>query len=128
METNKLGLPGKEICRIIKVCQKSRVLNLELGDMKISFQVQDKKVATKEIVVTTEKSEAQVSENVEGASKEIEAPKSLLTQADDDAYEEARRAQLMVDNPAEWEALMVDDHMNRPSRMRVNEATGDRRT
>jgi hypothetical protein len=49
----------------------------------------------------------------QSGSTEIELPKSLVTAADQQVYEDMARSQLLMDDPVAFEALMVDDHMQR---------------
>lgn len=121
-----LGLQAKEICRIIKVCQKSRVLSLELGAIRISFQGANSRSVSKEASEIAETKSIPLAGEV-SAHADVEVPRSLLTPADKDALEEAQIAQLMIDDPSAYEKLMIDDHLQRPSRKSVNEQAEDRR-
>jgi len=102
------GLQVKDICGIIKACNSANVSSLKLGQLEITFQPKVVPTCAESTVPTESFTQA-----LNSGSKEIELPTSLATEADQQVLEDLQRSQLMMDDPVAFEALMVDDHMER---------------
>lgn len=104
------GLQPHQLCRIIEACKSANVASFELGPLKITFAQVVSKVAESNAGLQVQ---SQVDVGPITGSNEIESPTSLVTIADREVLEDMQRSQLMIDDPVAFEALMVDDHMQR---------------
>lgn len=118
------GLQGREICRIIETCQKNQVLEFKCGDLNITFSGAQGKRAPKDVREVTD-NEAEVFANGP-ITKDIEQPQSLLTGSDDEAFDLMQEAQMLIDNPAQYETLMADRHLSQSRKTKL-ESTEDTR-
>ena len=114
------SLKARDLCNILKACKEAGVLQLSLGEIKISFQ-----------------NTAHLPENQLGNSHLANPPQdtipgptintpTLVTPIDLAELEEIQRDQMMMDNPEEYERTMIQESMREGEDSIEN--TRDRRT
>lgn len=107
-ETNFRGFTAKEICSIIRICSKSGVDSIKLGDLRINF-TPDRPVDQQDQSKTSDWKELSIPQEEE---------KTNLSLAEE---KEDYLSQLMVEDPSEYENVLIEEHLYRGH----NEATGN---
>jgi hypothetical protein len=78
--------------------------------LKVTFSNGQGRPTPKDAGLSSDKS-PEVSAEVETTPKEIETPR-LLTGSDEEAFDMMQEAQMLIDNPAQFETLMADRQLS----------------
>lgn len=117
-----------EICRIIKLCKKNGVSELKIGEFEVSFHEKSEKLS-KNIPLNLEsihgskrKSDLpEKSTEVITSRPEVEKLERRFGVQDRRELEELEAAQLLIDDPAAFEAAEIDAALHPQNMVTVNE-------
>lgn len=99
-----------DICRIIKIARSQGVKFLDLGEFKVSFYEKESKTKS---VSGFEGKLNPPNENMKPtASKPVAAQKESIHEHDQRVLMELQQAQLLIDDPAAYEAAEIDAALN----------------
>lgn len=102
---DKKDLSAAEICRIIKVCKNAGVQDFEFSGLKLSFLPRrNEEVVEPGQVTSTVSTEA---------SEKTPQDAPNLSPMDENAFEEAEEAQLMIDDPLAFERMQIQRDIER---------------
>jgi len=104
-------LQGKEICAIIKTCASAGVSEFEIGDFKVKFGTR-----TPEPEGTTAPTEGTQSLPPQLGIVEEQNQTEQVDLLQERAKEDLAHAQILIDNPSEFEANLIDDMINEKGR------------
>jgi hypothetical protein len=100
-----MSLSPEEVCRILKVCGETNVLELKFGDLAVVFGASAKNSPEPVISPST------VAEIT--AVQRVQAEKSLLR--DEIAMKEQELAEMAIESPLKYEELLMQGELNESS-------------
>lgn len=114
MEISAKALSGKDICDIIKTCRRFNVKSFKLDGLEFNFT--DEYTLDPSISAPSRESlkfgNSEFSESLVGT-----APEPIMAPADLEALEDMETMQLLIDDPAAHETLMIDRNLNQHREM-----------
>lgn len=96
------------VCAIIDACARSKVKLFTIGDLRVEFFGTEAPVWGENLGV---QATARLSADESYVGTGTEIPNTKISQVDRNLLDEARRSQLLVNDPVSFEQEMIDEQM-----------------
>jgi len=110
------SLTPKQICDIIRLCNKNRVSRLKLGDLEIDFYNGSQPDGNQSVYASQVSYPAETEELKPATTSKMKTQEVHLTPEQKEILEEARLSQLQTEDPLAYEQEMIDLAMSDSSR------------
>jgi len=105
------GFSAKDICDIIRACQKSSVKELKLGDMCVSFNLESTQPTNIDVL---EQGLVQYTENDAKDGRQLaqplEIPLNMVTSEQQDEIRKFEENLMMISDPMAYEQTIIDSY------------------